>query len=202
MTRQSLHLGSESYRHLWVAAGVLAIAVLTPHDALACGRIQHWIAKYDRASSDAGRLTALAELSGNCAGYVAKQSDRTLLPIVADAVTRGIALQKVQRVFDNFRCLPGVKDTDRYAAVSGALDMSNCPTSKELKSWYVAVADGVIIRSRPSRSGRKLGWVMRGSVVKSVGGAGDWLEIADWHGQKGFIHQTLLQDYATYEPAD
>ena len=145
-------------------AAVLTAAVLTLGDAQACGRIQGWIASYDGAASDGRRLAALRELSGNCYGYVAKQSDRKLLPIVADALARGLRIQTVQNVFDNFRCLPGVRDDDRYATVSKALDMSNCPTPDDLYSWYVAVADYVIIRSQASKSSKKLGWVRRGSV--------------------------------------
>lgn len=198
-TRTSLRITREHGIAVF-AAVILAITALVPSDATACGAIQHWMTKYDNAQSDRARRAALAELSGNCQGYVAKQSDQALLPIVTDALARGIAPKAVQRVFENFRCLAAMRDDVAYAAVAQALDMSHCPTSDDLKSWYVAVADYAIIRSRPSKSSRKAGFVRRGAVVKALRRTGDWIEMIDWHGQKGHIYRPLLQDYATYQP--
>ncbi|MDJ0895767.1 MAG: SH3 domain-containing protein [Alphaproteobacteria bacterium] len=187
-------------RLLSLAAAVMLLAVLAPLDASACGRIQLWMAKYEGAPSDAARSSALRDLSSTCAGYVAKQSDRALLPILADAVARGIAPQTVQTVFENFRCLPGARDDSRYAVVSNALDLSNCPTAEDLQTWKVSLGDGVIIRSKPDRSSKRAGWVDRGTVVAATGRDGEWIEITDWHGRQGFIHSSLLADYETFEP--
>lgn len=183
------------------AIALLAAATLAPRDAQACGYIQNWMAKYNRAgASDDVRRGALGELSGNCQGYVAKRSDRKLLSIVADALARGFAPKTVQRVFDTFRCLPGARGDAKYATVSKVLDMSKCPTPAELRNWYVAVVDYAIIRRGPGKFSAKTGWVRRGAVVKASRATGKWLKIIDWHGQKGFIYRPLLHDYLTFEP--
>ena len=57
---------------------------------------------------DSCRKFKLVELKG-CGGYFGKRSDRLLLPVLKDAVARGLDKKLVQRVFERYRCIPGAR---------------------------------------------------------------------------------------------
>lgn len=186
-------------RSILLLAFVSAPLVIATSSAFACGTVRHWTARYDDpAATDASRASALFELSRNCDGYLAVESDRALLPVLVDALGRSMPRADVQAVFDNFRCLPGAEGARGYADLTGSMDMSACPTDDDLARWSVVTVDYANIRSQPAVSGARAGVVARGSVVVSEGSSGDWLAVSTWAGDKGYIRQDLVTPYPQY----
>ncbi len=184
-----------------LAAATLGFVLLFPMAASACGTVEHWTAKYSNpAVTDESRSAALFELSRNCSGYKAVESDRVLMEILTDALGRDIPRASVQAVFDEFHCLPGAMRENGYAHLSGMMDTSKCPAKSELAAWSVVTVDYANVRSRPDIASPRSGVAERGSVVIVDGTAGEWLAITTWEGDGGYIHRDLVTPFVDYEP--
>ena len=177
----------------------LILTLLASSTASACGTVQHWISRYnDTAASDESRSSALLELSRNCDGYEAVDTDRALLPVLTDALGRGVPQSAIQAVFDNFRCLPGAESEAGYALLEEAMDKSACPDADELALWSVVTVTSANIRSRPDVASARAGVAMRGSVVIVEQADGQWLAVATWAGDRGYIHRDLVTPFPDY----
>jgi len=184
-----------------IAAAAIVIAVtLTPVTASACGTVQHGVKRYNHAdATDRSRTSALRILGATCSGYVAVKSDRELLPILSDAVRRGLPVEMIQKAFVKQRCLQGLRNSDDHAALSQKLDLSKCPTPADLETWSVVTVGSAHLRRKPSTSSARVGAVLRGTIVETGRKAGDWLHIKTWEGDKGYIHGKLVTPFLTYE---
>jgi hypothetical protein len=169
-------------------------AYTTP--AVACGDLQGWVEKYQSPeASDTSRQNALRELAGPCGGYIAVTSDELLLDVLQDALRRSYDKNLVQAVFSRYRCIPGVAEDEDYGVLTKALDTTACPTGFERQNWFVVAVSGALLRSRPAKSSRRVGWVKRGIVVEKLAESGDWLKVKTWSNKIGFIRQDLLAFY-------
>ncbi len=184
-------------RHAIALAALLLSAFSGP--AAACGTIGDWIAKYEGASSDDGRQAALVELSVACSDYAGKADDRRLLPVLADALDRGLGYDLVQRVYDTYLCLPGASDEAGYEAVHRAMDQRACLDDAALANWLESTADGARLRSGPGQSHAPIGWLRRGAMAERLDGDGEWIEVLTWTGEQGWVHDSLLAPYLTTE---
>ncbi len=168
--------------------------------AAACGTIGDWIGKYeDAGSSDDGRRAALVELSVACSDYAGKADDRRLLPILADALDRGLDYDLVQLVYDSYLCLPGARGETGYAALYRAMDRRACLDDAGLANWLESTADGALLRSGPGQSHAAIGWLRRGAMAERLCEDGAWIEVLTWTGQRGWVHGSLLAPYLTVE---
>jgi hypothetical protein len=185
-------------RSVLAALAVVALFGLSAHasPAMAACDIQQWIGKYQAVdASDASRQAALKKLAGPCKGYVAVTSDEFILDVLQDAIRRSYDKAVVQTIFLRYRCIPGVVEDEDYDTLSKALDIVDCPSGYERQNWFVVAVSGALLRSRPTKSGRRVGWVKRGIVVEKVGKSGDWLKVKTWGNKTGFIREDLLAFY-------
>lgn len=174
---------------------LLALMAFAP-SAQACGDLHGWVEKYQSPEADdAARHNALRQLSGPCKGYVAVTSDELLLDVLHDALERAYDKALVQSVFARYRCIPGVEHEEGYGVLIKALDTTACPTATDRKNWFVVAVSGGLLRARASRTSKRVGLVKRGGVVEKLAKAGDWLKVTTWHGETGYIHQSLLAIY-------
>jgi hypothetical protein len=177
-----------------VGLAMFALSAFAP-SAMACGDFQRWIKKYQSPeANDKTRQTALRKLAGPCRGYVAVTSDEVLVGILQDALQRSYDKALLQAVFERYRCIPGVAEDEDYDVLTKAFDTSTCPTGSDRQNWFV-VADGGILRARPRKSSKRVGWVKRGVVVEKLAESGEWLKVKTWRNQTGFIHESLLAIY-------
>lgn len=178
---------------LWLIGLGFAAWLGWPGAASACGTVQDWVARYgDPKASEAGRTGALIELASYCGDYFGAESDRALVPVLSDALARGHDGALVQRVFDRFRCLSATRGEMAREALAARLDTKGCPGASALARWRRVAADGVNLRSGPSRSATRLATLPRNAVVEAMGNDGAWLRVRTFAGVDGFIHGTLL----------
>lgn len=183
------------------ALAALLVSSALATDSVACGTVEHWTTRYrDPAATDESRSAALFQLSRNCSGYKAVESNRALVDILTDALGRSIPRASVQAVFDTFHCLPGAMRENDYASLAGMMDTSKCPTKDELANWSVVTVDYANIRSRPDVASARSGVAEGGSVVVVDRTAGEWHAITTWAGDSGFIHRDLVTPFVDYEP--
>ena len=179
-----------------VLSALIAIAPVS--GASACGTVGMWTRMYAGCgASDSCRRARLGELKG-CGGYYGKRSDRLLLPVLKDAVARGLHKTLVQRVFDRYRCIPGVRDMEGYKTLTRALNTAKCPTRAVLKRWFELRVSNANLRAAPSRSSMKVGWVLKGQVIERLQTAGAWYRVVSWAGATkvtGYIHASLVVPY-------
>ena len=186
-------LGMVGKRALVAWAG---LACMAASPALACGTMADWIAKYDAAgAADDQRRAALTELTVSCSNYAGKADDRRLLPVLADAVERGIDYDLVQRVYDIYLCLPGARDEPGYEALWRAMDRRACLGDEALAGWVESRVDGALLRRGPSREEEAIGWLRQGAMAEKLGTEGDWTEVLTWTGERGWVHGSLLVPY-------
>ena len=185
-------------RALMTAFLAMIVAIGMAGPAGACGSVQDWTAKYlATGQSDAGRASALAELSG-CGGYYGKASDLLLLPVLRDAVARGYDAALVQATFDRYRCIPGAREADGYESLMAALDASRCPTVGDRANWLVVRVDSANLRAGADLSAAPVGHLQAGQVVARHAIAGDWYEVTTWAGAAdvtGYVHGSLVEPY-------
>lgn len=182
---------------LAVLAGLVlfALSVFSPQ-AMACADLQVWIEKYKSPeASDTSRQTALSKLAGPCRGYIAVTSDEFLLDVLRDALQRSYDKAVVQAVFARYRCIPGVAEEEDYDVLATALDTADCPTGVDRQNWFVVAVSGALLRSRPTKRSKRIGWVKRGIVVEKLSESGNWLKVRTWGNKIGFIHEDLLAFY-------
>ena len=186
-------LGMVGKRVLVVWAGLAWVAA---SPALACGTMADWTAKYDAAgASDDQRRAALTELTVSCSNYAGKADDRRLLPVLADAVERGIDYDLVQRVYDTYLCLPGARDEPGYEVLWRAMDRRACLSDEALAGWVESRVDGALLRRRPSPEADAIGWLRQGAIAEQLGTEGEWTEVLTWTGEHGWVHGSLLAPY-------
>lgn len=184
------------------AVAAFAIVLFFPAAASACGTVQHGIAFYnDAGGTNDGRVRALKILAGTCSGYAAVESDRLILPILSDAIARGLPRDAVQAAFEKLRCLQGVRKSDEYAVLAKQLEMAKCPTAAELENWRVVSVDYANLRRRPTASSTRVGAAARGTILEVSNRSGDWLSVTTWEGDKGFVRQDLVTPFLKYGPA-
>ena len=177
---------------------VLAVLMLSAFSsqATACSDLHGWIQKYQSPeASDKSRQTALRKMAGPCRGYVAVTSDELLLDILHDALKRPYDTEIIQSIFSRYRCIPGVVGQEDYDVLLKGLDTAGCPTGIDRQNWFVVSVSGALLRSRPAKSSRRVGWVKRGIVVEKLAKSGDWLKVKTWSNKTGFIRQDLLAIY-------
>ncbi len=182
---------------LAILAGLalFALSALAP-PAMACGELQGWIEKYQSPEAgDASRQTALRKLAGPCKGYIAVTSDELLLEVLHDALRRQYDKASVQAVFARYRCLSGVTEQEDYGVLATALDTTACPSGFDRQNWFVVAVSGALLRSRPTKRSKRVGWVKRGIVVEKLAKSGDWLKVRTWSNKTGFIREDLLAFY-------
>ena len=173
-----------------------ALAWVAASPALACGTMADWIAKYDAVgASDDQRRAALSELTDSCSDYAGKADDRRLLPVLADAVERGIDYDLVQLVYDTYLCLPGARDEPGYEALWRAMDRRACLSDETLAGWVESRVDGALLRRRASPEADTIGWLRQGAMAERLGADGDWIEVLTWTGRRGWVHGSLLAPY-------
>jgi hypothetical protein len=172
-----------------------ALVALAP-PAMACGELQGWIDKYQSPeANDDSRQTALRKLAGPCKGYIAVTTDELLLDVLRDALQRPYDKSLVQAVFSRYRCIPGVAEEEDYGVLEKALDTTACPTGFDRQNWFVVAVSGALLRSRPTKRSKRIGWVKRGIIVEKLAESGNWLKVRTWHNKTGFIRQDLLAFY-------
>ncbi|NNE21497.1 MAG: SH3 domain-containing protein [Rhizobiales bacterium] len=184
-----------------IAAAALVTAVTAmPATASACGTVEHGVKRYNHPdATDRSRTGALKILGLTCSGYVAVKSDREILPILSDAMRRGLPLEMIEKAFVRQRCLQGLRKTDDHAALSQKLDVSKCPTPADLKTWSVVTVGSAHLRRKPSTSSARVGAVLGGTIVETGRKSGDWFHIKTWEGAKGYIHARLVTPFLIYE---
>ncbi len=184
--------------YLIMLAAAALIAAVPLSSASACGKVRGWAATYAGCGpSDLCRKNKLVVLQG-CGGYFGKRSDRLLLPVLKDALARGLDKKLVQRVFDRYRCIPGARDMEGYKTVMRALNTAKCPTPAVLGRWFELRVSNANLRAAPSRSSRKVGWVLKGQVIERLRTAGAWYKVVSWAGVSkvtGYIHASLVVPY-------
>ena len=174
---------------------LFALSALAP-PAMACGDLQGWVDKYQSPeASDASRQTALRKLAGPCKGYIAVTSDELLLDVLQDALQRSYDKALVQAVFGRYRCISGVAAEENYDVLEKALDTNACPTGFDRQNWFVVAVSGALLRSRPTKRSKRVGWVKRGIVVEKLAESGNWLKVRTWGNKTGFIRLDLLAFY-------
>jgi len=144
---------------------LFALSALAP-PAMACGDLQGWVEKYQSPeASDASRQTALRKLAGPCKGYIAVTSDELLLDVLQDALQRSYDKALVQAIFSRYRCISGVAAEENYDVLEKALDTNACPTGFDRQNWFVVAVSGALLRSRPTKRSKRVGWLKRGIVA-------------------------------------
>ena len=154
------------------------------------------IEKYqDPEATDQSRTAALDKIARPCRGYVAVTSDELLLDVLNDALRRSYDKAVIQTAFSRYRCIPGVSEEEGYDSLASVLDMVDCPSGYDRQNWFVVAVSGALLRSRPTKSSRRVGWVKRGAVVEKHGQSGDWLKVTTWGNKTGFIREDMLAYY-------
>jgi hypothetical protein len=182
---------------LTVFAGWMMVVLpssVTP--AFAGCDLQVLIEKYqDPEGTEKSRKEALAKLARPCKGYIAVTSDELLLDVLNDALRRSYDRAVIQTVFSRYRCIPGVAEEEGYSGLAQSLDTVDCPSGYDRQNWFVVAVSGALLRSRPAKSSRRVGWVKRGVVVEKLDKSGDWLKVKTWNNKTGFIREDLLAFY-------
>ena len=187
-----------TYGTVLAALAGLAFYALSANgaSARAACEIHDWINKYQAAdATDETRKKALRRLSRPCKGYIAVTSDELLLDVLQDAVRRSYDKDVIQSIFARYRCISGVTENEDYDVLAKSLDTVDCPTGFDRQNWFVVAVSGALLRSRPAKSSRRVGWVKRGIVVEKLSESGDWLKVKTWGNKIGFIRQDLLAYY-------
>ncbi len=185
-------------RRLMVAVSFLLIA--SAGGTQACGHPEDWVAKYRHAApphADRTRLSALRDLSAACGNTEGARTDRMLLPVLLDALNRGLDQNAVRDVFIAYKCLVGAQHAAGYPRLWSAFPDTGCPTPDEIADWRTITADGVLMREHPSRDAKRLGWFRKGATVIWLGDAGDWVRVADSAGRPGYVHRSLIKPYSS-----
>jgi hypothetical protein len=128
-----------------------------------------------------------------------KADDRRLLPVLADALDRGLSYDLVQLVYDTYLCLPGARGEGGYEALYRAMDRRVCLDNAALANWLESTANGALLRSGPGQSHAAIGWLSRGAMAEHLSEDGEWIEVLTWTGQQGWVHDSLLAPYLTTE---
>ena len=189
-------MNKRTNRTVLAVMAMVALSVFTSPAVAACGDLHGWIQKYQSPdASDESRQTALRKMAGRCKGYIAVTSDELLLDVLQDALQRPYDKEVIQSIFSRYRCIPGVIGQEDYDVLLKGLDTAACPTGVDRQNWFVVSVSGALLRSRPAKSSRRVGWVKRGIVVEKLSNAGDWLKVKTWSNKTGFIRQDLLAIY-------
>jgi hypothetical protein len=175
------------------AAAILALQGAFSSPSLACGSIRDWIQVYQDASSDERRTFAIMDIAAACNDYDTRRDDAELTAILADALARDLPRDRIQHLFDTYRCLPSQRATPAYTSLA-TLDSSKCPSDADVAAWGVVKADRVRLRSEASPDGAVIGHLMRGNVVARRG-AGEWVSVETWQGAEGFVHRSMIEAF-------
>ena len=187
----------------------IAIAVLaTDRAAQACGSIDLMASMYANGNRN-GKERALKWLGSDQCGarsiimltYRGAASDRKLLFMLRDAVTRRIGLRWVAPIFYAYRCLPSVHARPGYARVRGAAAAladkrkhRRCPTPAQMRRWLV-VKSAAELRRLPREKAPATGLVRAGNVVSGLGRAGKWVRVRSWRGETGWMPRASVRKY-------
>ncbi len=192
-------------RKTWPALAliILALALLYPPRARACGSVGMWISIYRQGQ----RHKALFHMIDCADSYRAPRDDKLLLPVVADALKREARVAEMARaVFFTYNCLYGARRDPLYCQVREQIVAGGREVDlSRFRHWRVVTAKaGANLRARPSLQGAVLTAVKRGMQVEVLGRKGDWLEVRPvgpgavdprYQGVRGYIQRSLLGPY-------
>ncbi len=182
---------------------LLALLLLLPSVAVACGSVGMWISFYERGE----RHKALFHMLDCADSYQAPRDDKLLLPVIADALEREAKVAEMARaVFFTYNCLYGARREPLYCQVREKMVASGKPVNlSRFRHWWVVTAKGgANLRAKPSLQGAVLTAVKYGMQVEALGEQGDWMEVRPvgpgaedprYQKVRGYIHRSLLRRY-------
>lgn len=169
--------------------------------AFACGSVAQNFGAYEQNKNKTKVEAFLkSQACGSDDSYSPLHAEPVIARVLANAIEIGVPGENIEGVFKKYNCLYTARHQEIYRKISDFLGEGKfakyCNLEKFKKMYVVSSDGGANLRSKPSKTAKKLGTVAESVLVTNGKVYGDWI-LVDTYSGTGYMHSSTLKPYIT-----